>query len=291
MEMSPSSEEDLSGKIALVTGATNGIGLVTARELARRGAAVTIIGRSADKLTVTAAVLRAAGGTTVETIQADLSTLSGMRFAAEAFLNRHNRLHILVNNAGAVFTNREVTADGYEKTFALNHLAYFTLTNLLTDALKAAAPARIVNVSSMAHQGARLDFGDLQNERRYSSFGAYAQSKLGNIYFTYELARILTGSGVTVNCLHPGFVASNFGQSNGGFSAFLMRLAQFAAISPDRGALTSLYLAGSPEVEGVSGKYYVNQKAVKSSPVSYDEQAARRLWQVSLKMAGMAMTA
>jgi NAD(P)-dependent dehydrogenase (short-subunit alcohol dehydrogenase family) len=210
-----------------------------------------------------------------------------VRRAADSFLKRHNRLHILVNNAGAVFTNREVSADGYEKTFALNHLAYFLLTNLLLDAIKAAAPARIVNVSSMAHHGARLDFDNLQNERGYSSFGAYGQSKLANIYFTYELARRLEGSGVSVNCLHPGFVATNFGKSNGGIAKIIFKMVQAAAISPERGAQTSIYLATSPEVEGVSGKYFSNRRAAASSAVSYDEKAANHLWKISQEMTGL----
>lgn len=288
--MRPNNDIHLHGKCALVTGGSDGIGLVTAKELARIGAQVTIIGRNADKTSAAADQIRAAGGTGVETILADLSQMDGVRRAADLFLSRHEKLHILVNNAGGLFMSRETTADGFEKTFALNHLAYFLLTNLLLDALRAGAPARIVNVSSMAHQGARLDFNDLQNERGYTSFGAYGQSKLANIYFTYELARRLEGSGVTANCLHPGFVATNFGKSNGGLARLIFGVLQLGAISPERGAETSLFLAASPEVEGVTGKYFDNCRMVSSSPVSYDEQAAKQLWQVSLEMTGLAET-
>lgn len=278
---------NLYGKTALVTGGTDGIGLVTAKALARMGAQVTIVGRNPEKTAGVANAIRKAGGKGVETIVADLAVMDGVRRAADVFLTRHDRLHILVNNAGAMFVNREVNADGYEKTFALNHLAYFLLTNLLLDALKAAAPARIVNVSSMAHQGARLDFDNLQNERGYFSFGAYGQSKLANIYFTNELARRIEGSGVTANCLHPGFVATNFGKSNGGISKIIFGLLHVAALTPERGAQTSIHLAASPDVEGVSGKYYDNNRAVSSSAVSYDEQAAARLWKISLEMTGL----
>jgi NAD(P)-dependent dehydrogenase (short-subunit alcohol dehydrogenase family) len=287
--MSNNHGASLKGKTVLVTGATNGIGLVTARELARMGAQVTILGRNAEKIAQAVESIRVPGGAAVEAIQADLSVKAEVRRAAEEFGSRHDRLHILVNNAGAVFNRREVTADGYEMTFALNHLNYFLLTNLLLNLLTASAPARIVNVSSMAHLGAKLNFDNLQNERGYSTYGAYGQSKLANIYFTYELARRLEGSGVTVNCLHPGFVKTNFGKSNGGISRLVYGLAQLAAIPVERGAQTSIYLASSPEVEGVSGKYFDQCRAVKSSPVSYDLRAAQRLWDVSASLTGLSI--
>lgn len=280
-------EPNLEGKAALVTGATDGIGLVTARELARMGAAVTIVGRNEAKIRQAVDVIRSAVGQTVATILADLSSLDGINSAAEAFLERNDRLHILVNNAGAFFNRRETSVDGFEKTFALNHLAYFLLTHRLLATIKASAPARIVNVSSGAHFAARLNFEDLQNERAYSGFAVYGQSKLANIYFTYALARRLEGSGVTVNCLHPGFVATNFGKSNGGLLKPIFALLQLAALTPERGAQTSIYLASSPEVEGVSGKYFDNCRAVNSSPVSYDREAAERLWQISLELTGL----
>jgi NAD(P)-dependent dehydrogenase (short-subunit alcohol dehydrogenase family) len=274
----------LHGKSALVTGATSGIGLVTARELARMGARVTIIGRSQEKLAAAVRDILAETGQEVETIQSDLSVKTGVREAAAAFLSRNRSLHILVNNAGAYFARREVTADGYEKTFALNHLAYFHLTLLLEPVLRRSAPARIVNVSSGAHLGGRIDFNDLHNLRRYAGFGAYSQSKLANIYFTYEHSRRLEGSGVSANCLHPGFVATNFGKSNGGFFKPVFALLQMMALTPEKGAQTSIYLASSPDVEGVTGKYYQNCREIPSSALSYQREAARKLWQVSLEM-------
>ena len=278
---------DLTGKLVLVTGATDGIGRVTAETLAVMGASVAILGRNAQKTADCAAAIAQKTGRKVETLVADLSVQAQVRRAAAEYLARHDQLHVLVNNAGAVFTSRKMTLDGLEMTFALNHLGYFLLTDLLLAALKAAAPARIVNVSSGAHQGAQLDFTDLQNEKSYSSFKAYGQSKLANIYFTYELARRLEGTGVTANCLHPGFVATNFGRSNGGIFDPIMRLAQVIALKPAKGAETSVYLASSPEVEGVSGKYFDRKKAVRSSDVSYDRAATERLWQVSLELTGV----
>jgi len=264
----------ITGKLALVTGATDGIGLVTAEALAEMGANVTILGRNPQKIADSADSIRQKTGKNVETIVADLSDQAQVRRAAAEYLSRHDRLHILVNNAGAVFTQRKVSVDGFEMTFALNHLGYFLLTDLLLGAIKASAPARIVNVSSGAHVGAQLDFSDLQNEKSFSSFKAYGQSKLANIYFTYELARRLEGTGVTANCLHPGFVATNFGVSNGGIFGPIFRLAQLAALKPRQGAETSIYLASSPEVEGVSGMYFDKKKAVRSSEDSYDRAAA-----------------
>ena len=278
---------DLTGKLILVTGATDGIGLVTAEVLAGMGANVTILGRNLQKTADSAAAIQQKTGKNVETIVADLSVQAQVRRAAAEYLARHDQLHVLVNNAGAVFTQRKVSADGLEMTFALNHLGYFLLTDLLLGALKVSAPARIVSVSSGAHVGAQLDFSDLQNERGFSSFKAYGQSKLANIYFTYELARRLEGTGVTANCLHPGFVATNFGASNGGIFGPIFRLAQLIALKPNQGAETSVYLASSPEVEGVSGKYFDKKKAVRSSEVSYDRATAERLWQVSEELTGV----
>ena len=191
---------------------------------------------------------------------------------------------MLVNNAGGFFWKRMETAEGLEMTFALNHLNYFLLTNLLLEKLEASAPSRIVCVSSDAHRGGRLNFDDLQNKRKYAGFPAYAQSKLMNVLFTYELSRRLAGSGVTANVLHPGFVASGFGKNNGLLFRLAMPLAQLGAISPQEGARTSITLASSPELEGVSGKYFTKEKEVQSAPASYDEGSARRLWAVSAEM-------
>jgi NAD(P)-dependent dehydrogenase (short-subunit alcohol dehydrogenase family) len=277
------------GKTILVTGATNGIGLVTARELARMGAQVTIVGRNAGKCATVAQAINAATGNPVEFIAADLSTLAGIMQAAADFKQRHTHLDVLVNNAGAMFTKRALTADGYEMTFALNHLNYFLLTILLLDILKASAPARIVNVSSGAHMRASLDFDNLQGEKHFNGMQAYGQSKLANVLFTYELARHLEETGVTVNALHPGFIATGFARNNGVIYKFGMGLIGLFIRKPEQGAQTSIYLASSPDVQGVTGKYFVDCKPVQSSPLSYDKSLAEKLWQVSLELTGKAV--
>jgi retinol dehydrogenase-14 len=274
----------------LVTGGTNGIGLVTARELARMGAQVTIVSRNAEKCAKVAEAIRTKTGNPVDFIAADLSTLAGINEAAAAFKHRHTHTHlqVLVNNAGALFFRKELTSDGYERTFALNHLNYFLLTILLLDLLKASAPARIVNVSSGAHLKASIDFDNLQGEESYQMMKAYGQSKLANVLFTYELARRLKGSGVTVNALHPGTVATGFARNNGLLFNLGTKVAGLFFRKPAQGAQTSIYLASSPEVEGVTGKYFFDCQAVESSPLSQDQALAERLWQVSLKLTGKA---
>lgn len=275
----------MQNKTVVVTGATAGIGLVTARELARRGAHLTIISRSAEKCARVAEEIKAdTGNSQVEYIAADLSIKEEVHRAAYDFKKRHPRLDVLVNNAGGVFMSRQVTKDGIEMTFALNHLNYFLLTHLLLDVLKSSAPARVINVSSDAHRGAKVRFDDIQHEKNYSGFTAYSQSKLCNILFTYELARRLEGTGVTVNVLHPGFVASEFGKNNGFLMRLVLRLLTPMAKSNNDGASTSIYLASSREVDGVSGKYFVDTREVASDPNSYDQAAAEKLWNLSLEM-------
>ena len=276
----------LQNKICLVTGATGGIGEITARELARQGAQVIVVGRSRDKCVATVnQIKQQTGNAQIEFMLADLASQKEIYQLAEAFKRQYNRLDVLVNNAGALFMTRQETVDGIEMTFALNHLNYFLLTDLLLDVLKRSAPARIVNVSSDAHKGSVIDFADLQGRKTYRGFTAYSRSKLANILFTYELARRLASTGVTANTLHPGFVASNFATNNGWFYDKVFRqFAKLIAINPEAGARTSIYLASSPDVEGVTGKYFVKQKAVPSSPASYDEAAAKRLWQVSAEL-------
>ena len=283
MDISP------KGKTVLVTGATNGIGLATARELARMGAQVTIISRNAGKCATVAEAIKAGTGSPVEFISADLSTLAGIMQAAADFKLRHTHLDVLVNNAGALFTRRVLTADGYEMTFALNHLNYFLFTILLLDVLKASIPARIVNVSSGSHMRASLDFDNLQGEKHFNGMQAYGQSKLANVLFTYELARRLEGTGVTANALHPGFIATGFARNNGALYNFGMSLIRPFIRKPEQGAQTSIYLAASPEVEGVTGKYFVDCKPVQSSSLSYDKSLAGKLWQVSLELTGKAI--
>lgn len=272
----------MHGKVCVVTGATSGIGLVTAETLARQGATLVVVGRNPERGAATVSrIQQETGNAAVELMVADLSAQAQVRRLASEIQRRFARLDVLVNNAGALFGRRQLSQDGIEMTFALNHLAYFLFTNLLLDALKASTSARIVNVSSEAHRRARLDFADLQGQHRYSGWRAYARSKLANILFTYELARRLEGTGVVANALHPGFVATNFGRNNRSITAMLFRVLQLAAISPEEGAHTIIYLATSPEVQGITGEYFVKQKAVRSSQVSYDRAAAERLWQVS----------
>lgn len=274
----------MEGKVCLVTGANAGIGAVTARALAERGATVVVVGRSLDRCEATVGKIRhETGNRAVETLLADLSSQSDVRRLAREFLDRHPRLDVLVNNAGAAFTKQQESADGIEMTFALNHLAYFLLTNLLLDTLRVSAPSRIVNVASDAHRMAAqgLPFDDLRSPSQYRGFRSYAHSKLANILFTFELARRLEGTGVTANALHPGFVASSFFEDNGWRGAIIGAAAKLVAISPEAGAKTSIYLATAPEVEGISGRYFVKQKDVEPSPAARDEAAAKRLWELS----------
>lgn len=277
--------ETLTGKIILVTGATNGIGLAAARELARMGAQLVLVSRSPEKCASAAGAIRQeTGNENVEHIAADLSTRAGVQYTAHEFKKRHTRLDVLLNNAGAMFMSRQLSADGIEMTIALNHLSYFHLTNLLLDVLKVSEAARVVNVSSDAHRGGKINLADLQLQKGYSGFGAYSQSKLANVLFTYELARKLEGTSITSNALHPGFVNTGFAKNNGGFFKLAMGLMAPMQKKVDDGAKTSIYLASSPEVSGVSGKYFTDCKAVDSDPASYDRQTAEKLWQISLEL-------
>lgn len=278
----------LNGKTILITGATSGIGQIAALELARSGAEVVIASRSASKCQATVQMIQTqTGNTNVSYIAADLSTLAGMRQAAETFLSRHTQLHVLLNNAGGLFNQREVTTDGYEMTLALNHLSYFVVTNLLLNTLKATAAtageARIINVSSSAHYMSRgINFDDLQHTKRYFGFSVYSETKLMNVLFTNELARRLQGTNVTANSLHPGFVQTGFGKNNVGW---LMRLfgviSGRMAITPEQGAQTSIHLAASPDVKGISGKYWTASKQETPGKLALDTQLQEKLWRVS----------
>jgi NAD(P)-dependent dehydrogenase (short-subunit alcohol dehydrogenase family) len=290
MSASPAHEVLMQGKVCLVTGATAGIGQVAATELCRRRAHVVIVGRSSDRCAATQAMIRSAvGADRVDSLVADLSILSEVRRLAGLVRERYPRLDVLLNNAGAMFWQRSESADGIEKTFALNHLSYFALTNLLLPSLKSSAHARIVNVASDAHKGGVINFDDVQFTEKYSGWKAYKQSKLANIMFTYELARRILASGVTVNSLHPGFVNTNFLQVfNDAPAGWLIRsLANVVAMSPEKGARTSIYLASSPNALGVSGRYFVKEKPVESSPQSREEAACERLWRLSVEMTGV----
>lgn len=280
--------DSMKDRVCLITGATAGIGRAAAFQLARMGATLVLVGRSEERcINTIQSVKEQTGNASVEYLVADLSVQSEIKRLAEDFQSRHGQLHVLLNNAGAINLPRRESADGIEMTFALNHLGYFTLTLLLLDTLKASAPARIVNVASNAHRGASLNLDDLQGSNGYRGVGAYSRSKLANIMFTYQLAPRLAGAGVTVNALHPGLVATNF-LSNNGIRGRLLRLfLPFVGMSPERGADTSVFLASSPDVVTVSGNYFVKRLAVSSSPQSYDEEAAKRLWQASLQMTGL----
>ncbi|MCF7804051.1 MAG: SDR family oxidoreductase [Candidatus Marinimicrobia bacterium] len=281
----------MENKRILVTGATSGIGRETVRGLAKKGAQIIVMSRNEQKCRETVDELNdTTGRSDADYFVADLSIMDDIRSAAEKFQEKYDRLDVLLNNAGAIFTSRQETPDGYEKTLALNHLNYFLLTNLLLDTLRDSAPSRIVNVASGAHYGNDIDFDDLQREQSYSGYKVYGESKLMNILFTYELDRRLDTDDVTANALHPGFVASNFGHNNSLPVRILMSLTQLFARSEKKGAETSIYLASSPDVEGVSGKYFSDKKPKESSPQSYDEKTARRLWEVSEELVGLEMT-
>jgi len=276
---------DLSGKTCLITGATSGIGKATALALARMGATLVLVCRDRNRGEQTRAAIRAqSAGAEVDLMLADLASQQEIRRLAGEFLTTGRPLHVLVNNAGVVNTSRSVTVDGIETVFAVNHLAYFLLTHLLLDRLQQSAPARIISVASDAHKFGAMNFDDLQAERRYRTMRVYGQSKLANILFTYELARRLQGTGVTVNCLHPGAVATGLGTNNGAWAKPIIKLLGLFFRSPERGAATSIYLASSPEVEGTSGKYFVDCRPRRSSPASYDEASAKRLWEISERM-------
>lgn len=279
---------DIRGKYCLVTGATDGIGRETARVLAGKGARVIVVGRNEGKAErVVRQIRQETGNETVEYMLADFSSLAQVRRLAEDYQAAYPRLDVLINNAGAMFMRRQKSEDGFEMTLAVNHLAPFLLSNLLLETLKASAPARIVNVASNAHEGASLDFDDLQHQNRYRPMAAYGESKLANVYFTYELAGRLEGSSVTANALHPGLVATNMGANNFPAGSLIKRLVNVFFLDVAKGAQTVIYLAASPDVEGVSGKYFYKREAIRSSAVSHDKVAARRLWEMSANMVGL----
>ncbi len=274
----------MQGKTALVTGGTAGIGFVTARTLAGKGAAVTIVGRNPQRGEQAARAIRAAvPGAEVRFERADLALLDENRRLARIMAESADRLDVLVNNAGAIFSRRQVTADGLEATFALNHMSYFLLTNLLLNQLRAAEAGRIVVVASLAHRRARLDFDDLQCERRYSARVSYSRSKLANVMFAYALARRLEGSPVTVNALHPGLVASRFGSNNGWLfrNALKLLFRIGGAIGVEEGAELNIRLASDPALAGVSGRYFSGGKEVPSSPASLSVEDQESLWAAS----------
>ncbi len=286
----------MKNKTIIITGATSGIGTVTALELAKQGATIIIAVRSEGKAKKTVTQIRQkSNNEDVHYILVDFSSQTAIRSMAAQFLERYNQLHVLINNHGTVNIRRQETEDSLEQTFAVNHLGYFLLTNLLLERLKATGtaedPARIVNVSSSAHWGGRIDFDNLQLQRDYSWGKAYSNSKLANILFTTELARRLEGTNVIANALHPGWVATNIG-ADAIPIPLLGRIAKFfinlTAISPEKGAQTSLYLATSPEIVTISGQYFVKSKSARTSAAAKDAESAQRLWQVSEQLVGLA---
>jgi retinol dehydrogenase 14 len=278
----------MAGRTVLVTGATSGIGMATALGLAAMGAHVAVTGRDSRRTEVAAEAVRAERGGPVEFFVADLSVQSEVRRLAREVLQQLPRIDVLINNAGGYWNTRHVTADGLERTFALNHLAPFLLTQLLLDRLEQSAPARVVTVSSNAHSLGRIDFDDLQGDRAYSGARAYSQSKLANLLFTYELARRLAGTSVTANALHPGLVSTSFGAEDPGrLQRVLVPFIRPFMRTPSRGAETSIHLASAPQLQQTTGRYFVNRRPATSSPTSQDPAVAAQLWQVSEWLVGL----
>ena len=274
------------GKIVVITGATSGIGRIAAERLAAQGARMIIVARDQRRAERTLGRLREVNpGVKHQAHIADLSSLDQTKLVGDRIAAEEPRIDVLINNAGNIFAARGVTPKGLEHTFALNHMAYFVLTQQVRERLIASAPARIVNTASRAHQGQFLDFDDLQMEKNYRPMTAYGRSKLANILFTRELAHRLAGTGVTANCLHPGFVATGLGQRDGGIFAVMVRLSMVFAGNPERGAKTIVHLAASPDVASTSGSYFIDCREAVPSRVAQDDAAARRLWEESLRLA------
>lgn len=279
------SNVDMSGKVCLVTGANSGIGKAAALGLAKLDATVVMVSRDKDKGEAALLEVRTlSGNKNVDAMVSDLSSQDSVRELAYDFKARYKRLNVLINNAGVFLPRRLATADGLEATFATNHLGHFLLTNLLLDLLRASAPSRIINITSTAHFGTEIDFEDLQGEKKYSGYRAYSQSKLANVLFTYQLAKRLEGTGVTVNVLHPGVVRTGFGKDQMGLMGVLVRIGSPFMMSAEKSARAVMYLATSPELEGVTGKYFSKGKEGRSSNESYDTASAERLWKTSAEL-------
>jgi NAD(P)-dependent dehydrogenase (short-subunit alcohol dehydrogenase family) len=278
----------MQGKVVVITGATSGIGEVAAQRLADMGARIVLVARDKTRGEATLTRLRGGGtGISHSVHYGDLSRISEMKRLAEEIAAEEPRIDVLINNAGAMFSSRRITEDNLELTFAINHMAYFVLTHGLRERLFASSPARIVNTASDAHKGRVLDFEDLQSTKGYSAVNVYGRSKLCNILFTRELSRRWTGRGATVNCLHPGFVATRFGDGSGAFLSLGIRLAKTFAISPEKGAQSIVYLASSPDVARVTGQYFYKCRPATPTAEARDDATAKRLWIESAKLAGI----
>jgi NAD(P)-dependent dehydrogenase (short-subunit alcohol dehydrogenase family) len=281
----PAEEMTLKDKVVMITGANSGIGKAATLALAKMGANVVMVVRNKEKGEVARSeIIRGSQNALVDLLIADLSSLESVRRLATEFEKKYSKLHVLINNAGLFNQRRHVTADGYENTFATNYLAPFLLTNLQLDQLKASAPSRIINVSSVGHYNGHINFNDLNLEKEYGGWKAYGQSKLALVLFTHELAKKLQGTGVTVNSVHPGTVATNIWTRPFGPVGFIMALPKLFMTRPEQGAQTIVYLASSPDARNLSGEYLEKLKVKKSSDESYDEEIAQRLWDVSAKL-------
>ena len=278
----------MKGKTVVISGGTSGIGEVAARALAKMGARIVLVARNKSRAEATLARLGRSGPGVAHSVYfADLTGLAEMKRVAAEIANQEPPIDVLINNAGALFGTRRLTEDGLEYTFALNHMSYFVVTEGLRERLLASGGARIINTASAAHQGATLDFDDLQSAKSFRAMRAYGRSKLCNILFTRQLARSLQGTGVTANCLHPGFVATRFADESGGLISRMAWLAKFFAISPAEGAQTIIYLASSPEVANVTGKYFYKCRPTTPSAPALDDRTALALWERSAVLAGM----
>ncbi len=273
----------MKNKIVLITGATSGVGKETARALLNMDAGVVMLVRNMEKAeAVKKELMASTGSAKISIVNCDLADLKKVRDAASEVLQKFERVDVLINNAGGIFANKNLSAQAYEMTFAMNHLGHFQLTKNLLDIIKNTPGGRIINLSSEAHRSGKLDFDDLMQEKgKYSSFKAYSNAKLANLYFTYELASRLETSGIAVNAVHPGVVRTGFGSDFKGGLGFLFSLARPFMISPGKGAQTSIYLASSEEAGSITGKYFKNKKPVASSSISYDKEIAKKLWDVS----------
>jgi NAD(P)-dependent dehydrogenase (short-subunit alcohol dehydrogenase family) len=278
-------QSNMKGRVCMITGSNSGIGKATAFELAGKGATLVMVARDQQKGELAMSEIRKqTGNDSIDLLLADLSSLQSVRDLAQRFQAKYPKLHVLINNAGLYNQRRHLTPDGYEATFAINYLAPFLLTNLLLEELKSSAPSRIVNVSSVGHYNGHIDFDDLNMDKNYGGWKAYQQSKLALVLFTRELARKLEGTGVTVNSVHPGTVATNIWSRPMGPLGFIMAVPKLFMTSPKKGAETDVYLAASPEAQKANGEYWDTLKVKKSSEESYDEDIAKRLWEVSMKL-------